>query len=72
MYAMLTVTNVCGISLSVVRLKLVAHAVYAACCVHGCIQCSLCQMLLASCSPNIVGCCIAKQVDLDIFPVGVF
>jgi len=44
------VTDVCGVSLSVTRLKLAAvHAVYAACHVHGVIWCSLRQMPSASC-----------------------
>jgi len=55
MYDMLTiVTDVRGVcpsvSLSVTRFKsTAARAVYDACRVRGVIQCSLCQMSLASC-----------------------
>jgi len=48
---MLTIlTNVCGVCQSVMRLKsAAASAVYAACCVHGVTQGSLCQITLTTC-----------------------
>jgi len=51
MHEMLTIlTDVHGVCQSVCHAA--ALAVYTTCCVRGVIRCSLCQMLLASCSSS--------------------